>query len=296
MRYKISVLSSLAFLTLTIIFIALPLRAWAVHCLNALSCDIEGDLITCADPTSVCLTDATNPCGICVECVDNTTCVSGTSCNLTTHTCDSNPCVADNEICLTGDTCCSSTFSCQTAQVAPPIKRCISNTPPVSDCSGGNVACDSSGTCNNCLKPWEYTCSSANKCVKEKTWRCNPSTTPWSCEEVDSSSYYATQALCSAACVYTPPVGPGVLDPSANFPEPDNPQGLISAIIIILMPIVIVLGLLRAAQGGLMILTSQGNEQQLTEGKEIITSAVVGIIFAITGLGILRFVLNTFAK
>lgn len=75
-----------------------------------------------------------------------------------------------------------------------------------------------------------------------------------------------------------------------NFNSPEN---LIAAIVRILMIVSIVIGVARIIAGGYDIMMSQGNEQQLQQGKDTVTSAIMGILFGVAGVALLNIILKT---
>lgn len=79
----------------------------------------------------------------------------------------------------------------------------------------------------------------------------------------------------------------GLLD--LKDPAPEN---IISAVIKVLLIFSIFIGVLRIIEGGYYLMTSEGSEQKITEGKEVITSAVIGIIFGIVGVSLLNALLK----
>lgn len=79
----------------------------------------------------------------------------------------------------------------------------------------------------------------------------------------------------------------GLLD--LKDPAPEN---IIAAVVKVLLIFAIFIGVLRIIEGGYYLMTSEGSEQKLTEGKEIVTSAVIGIIFGVIGVSLLSALLK----
>lgn len=61
----------------------------------------------------------------------------------------------------------------------------------------------------------------------------------------------------------------------------------------ILIPITIIIGLFIIISSGYKILTSQGDPQELQTGKENLTSAIIGLIFVLMAVSILRVIIKT---
>lgn len=60
----------------------------------------------------------------------------------------------------------------------------------------------------------------------------------------------------------------------------------------IMLPIVIIVGMFIIILAGYKILTSQGNPQELQTGKENLTSAIIGLIFVLMAVSILRVIIK----
>lgn len=60
----------------------------------------------------------------------------------------------------------------------------------------------------------------------------------------------------------------------------------------IMIPITIIAGLFIIILSGYKILTSQGNPQELQTGKENLTSAIIGLIFVLMAVSILRVIIK----
>ncbi|MBU1970420.1 hypothetical protein KJ605_01445 [Patescibacteria group bacterium] len=69
-------------------------------------------------------------------------------------------------------------------------------------------------------------------------------------------------------------------------------MGLFSIINGIVLPLAVILGLFLIVLSGYKILTSQGNPQELQTGKENLTSAIIGLIFVLMAVSILRVIIK----
>lgn len=61
----------------------------------------------------------------------------------------------------------------------------------------------------------------------------------------------------------------------------------------IMIPITILMGVTSIMLNGYKILTSQGNPQELQAGKEGITSAIIGLLFSLMAVSILRVIIKS---
>jgi len=249
--------------------------------------------------------------GACVECNSNADCEAS---GKTDYTCNSSgqcippSCTAPGGDCVYGPSdlireCCSASgvnYTCNTA-----TERCEleSGSLPTCECAGsgdceslysetwecvpnsaGNTVCTASGSKNGICIDQPATASSYN-CVGGTN-----------CSVVyDTSGTYPTISACIAAgCASAAPPPGDALSGSGALPSPLDPGGLIERIVLFLIPIAILIALFRIIQGGYLIITSEGSETKISEGKEILTSAVVGLIFSLAGLAVLRVLINTF--
>ncbi len=60
----------------------------------------------------------------------------------------------------------------------------------------------------------------------------------------------------------------------------------------IMIPIIIIVGIFIIILAGYKIMTSQGNPQELQTGKENLTSAIIGLIFVLMAVSILRVIIK----
>ncbi len=121
---------------------------------------------------------------------------------------------------------------------------------------------------------------------------------------------YGTCSAPSDCCGYNPGGNPEVYtceagvcsDINATYPADSVPEytgplinfeNLVRAIFLIVLPVAVgFIGIPLIIINGYKILTSQGDPQRVQSGKEGLTSAVVGLIFVLLALSILRIMLN----
>ncbi len=75
-----------------------------------------------------------------------------------------------------------------------------------------------------------------------------------------------------------------------------SPEEIAASAYKILLPIVVILGVVVIAAAGYMFMTSQGQPDKVKEAGERLTAAVVGIVFVVLSLVILRVIINTLLK
>lgn len=94
----------------------------------------------------------------------------------------------------------------------------------------------------------------------------------------------------------TPKGSKDKLAPAPTFPKGFTDAleigGLVRVAAAILIPLAVGIAVFRIIVGGYHIMMSQGNEQELAEAKETLTSAIIGLIFAIAGLSVLGILVN----
>lgn len=79
----------------------------------------------------------------------------------------------------------------------------------------------------------------------------------------------------------------------AAFGSDGGTGGLIKRLFMIALPVAIILGLALIAKSGYMIMTSQGDPRRITEGKENLTAAIIGLLFVLLSIAILRVIIGT---
>jgi len=77
----------------------------------------------------------------------------------------------------------------------------------------------------------------------------------------------------------------------ADLPETDVPS-IVGRIIAGLFSAVGLIFFLLLIYGGLLWMTSRGNEQNVTKAKELLISAVIGLLIVLAGYAISRFVIS----
>jgi hypothetical protein len=80
----------------------------------------------------------------------------------------------------------------------------------------------------------------------------------------------------------------------AATPPPLQLTGFIKALYNIVFPASVMLGMFLILKSGYTLMTSQGDPQKTVEGKENLTSAIMGMIFVLASVGILRIIIGTF--
>uniref|UniRef100_A0A7C4TJJ6 Uncharacterized protein n=1 Tax=candidate division WWE3 bacterium TaxID=2053526 RepID=A0A7C4TJJ6_UNCKA len=87
---------------------------------------------------------------------------------------------------------------------------------------------------------------------------------------------------------YDPPGGSG-----GTQDDPLNFKNFMGVLYGILFPVVVILGFLKVVVAGYTIMTSQGDPQKIQEGKEDLTAAIMGLIFILGAVGILRILIGS---
>jgi len=72
--------------------------------------------------------------------------------------------------------------------------------------------------------------------------------------------------------------------------DKNNPNGLISLILTLGLGLAGGIAFLLILFGGLQIMTSAGNPEQLNAGRELVTSAVIGLILILFSIFLLQFI------
>ncbi len=124
----------------------------------------------------------------------------------------------------------------------------------------------------------------------------------------DAKVYAACEAhACASACIaggYTG--GQCVPNDQGNFScqctgTPPGPiigkgfdvSGLIKIVYNITLPLAIIIGFILIVVGGYMFMTSQGDPKKTMEAKEQLTSAIMGMLFVLLSIGILRILIGS---
>lgn len=208
-------------------------------------------------------------------------------------------CGSDND-CATNCSGNPSDFYCRKGQGGQPNTcetkvMCSTNPLNADDCTIDPA--NGAESCHQCSNFAPLYCQN-HKCIVT-TQACSDPNHPQAC--VNGGCAFCIDAYKYTCEGYRPPPGGSagtcVLQQqfqlnSVNFPNPLDPSGLIQAIITLLIPVAILISVLRALEGLYKIMTSQGNEQVLMEGKEILGSAFAALVLSLIGLS----VLNTIIK
>jgi hypothetical protein len=103
-------------------------------------------------------------------------------------------------------------------------------------------------------------------------------------------------------CVTDPvscPIGPGPGPGPGPEPAPKITkdfgtfEALLEKIHSLLFPVAILIGFFLTARCGYVLMTSQGNPEKVRDGKECFTSAIIGLVFVLISVGILRVIIGS---
>lgn len=91
-----------------------------------------------------------------------------------------------------------------------------------------------------------------------------------------------------------------LVTPNTTFAQPqvfvlgDGPNigDMLKSIYNIALPLGVVLAILLIMRAGYMFMTSQGDPQKVMAGKETLTSAIMGMLFVILSIAILRIIIG----
>lgn len=81
--------------------------------------------------------------------------------------------------------------------------------------------------------------------------------------------------------------------PAAGFSGDGDLLGVIGGLINVALSLLGAILLVLMVYAGILWTTSQGNEKQTTKAKEIIRTAIIGMLIALTAYSISNFVVNT---
>lgn len=73
----------------------------------------------------------------------------------------------------------------------------------------------------------------------------------------------------------------------------ENPEGLVSMITGIAIPLSVICVVLLLVYGGYILMTSSGNPDKLAEGRQVITNAIIGFVVILLCVAILMLISNT---
>jgi hypothetical protein len=103
----------------------------------------------------------------------------------------------------------------------------------------------------------------------------------------------------SERCVWKTENGSGAStcsgDSCPNLKNPLNintPQQFIGRVISVIFGLVGSIALLMFVYGGLLWMTSQGNDKQITKGKETLTWAAIGIVVIFSSYALVNYIIN----
>ena len=60
----------------------------------------------------------------------------------------------------------------------------------------------------------------------------------------------------------------------------------------VVLPLAVIMGFLLILKAGYALMTSQGDPSKVSEGKEDLTSAIMGLLFVFLSIGILRVIIK----
>lgn len=285
---------------------------------RAQQCVVCNSNTDCAAPNPACINDGETT-SACVQCETSGQCPSGQTCDTTQHRCTASAtCRSPEETCgasapsgLGGLGCCSATtFSCQWENGVGSIMRCLSSSATAPACT-----CDLPTQCSD---PARYFCDTSARgrglcrdnsadpisglCVERpseaRIYKC---TTGAGCTECPASSpdpfcFYNDLQSCNQGCAgLQEELETGrELEQSGEFPNLLDPTELIRTVATGVGILILIAAGFQAALGGYHLLTSEGDPQKIQMGHDELTSAVIGVIMGIIGIGFLQFVVRTF--
>ena len=157
------------------------------------------------------------------------------------------------------------------------------------DCATTTVSCLGTSPCDNFCNETNFVCY-AGTCQEERYY-CFSGSTP-SCQ-LSITLGTTTDPTCPGTPCDTTGGPP---PPGEPFPEALEPSGLITGVAALLVPVAILFSVARMIQGGYYIMLSRGDEAKIIEGKEIFTSAVIGLVLSLTGIAVLNVIFKTFIQ
>ena len=161
---------------------------------------------------------------------------------------------------------------------SPPLPVCDCGTS--APCSSGEVCQNAPGICQNQGNVGNL----PGLCVLE-TFDCSGPPNYVCSPNPNGTGSLTDCSACEASPTTTP-----------LFPSALTPGGLISGVAGLLVPIALIISIARAIQGGYYIMMSRGDEAKIIEGKEIFTSAVIGLVLSLTGIAVLNVIFKTFIQ
>ncbi len=188
-------------------------------------------------------------------------------------------------VCVSGtpDPCCDNPgedYVCTAMGPAPPTYRCQ----PVPTCTAYyNQACSSITDCCQTTHP-TWTCLGGH-CVTAGGTACSGN---GCCPGMISY-------ICNAGnCVFDPT---GTCDPSVEVFPYTGPvvtfNDLVARIYALLFPIGIMIGVGFIIKAGYILMTSEGNPQKVKDGQEELTAALIGTLFIMLAIALLRVIISS---
>ncbi len=129
-----------------------------------------------------------------------------------------------------------------------------------------------------------FYCPSSDDDDDVSSGSCNPDlcrTT--SCSNGGQAQCVSNQCVCSG----------GNGDTQEISGDPNALNELTTIIFNILMPASVIIGILLIVKAGYTLMTSQGDPAKTQDGKEQLTSAIMGLLFVLLSIGILRAIVST---
>lgn len=190
----------------------------------------------------------------------NSECASGTICSPTTLKCVVEPGCTTDDQCGTGSKCNAGKCVVTTTATCTSNSGCATGqTCNAGKCISGQTACTTNASCGN-----GQTCN-AGKCVTSPTATPSTGTTP--------------AGTTSTVTALTNPL------------KISSAGDLIKNLINFILGFVGVIAAAMIVYGGIVYMTSAGNDQRIQQGKNILTYAIVGLIISIAAGIIVNLVL-----
>ena len=173
--------------------------------------------------------------------------------------------------------CCNYSYDCTgITLLGGPVYRCCTKMipPPADTCSVVN------GYLENDCKTGKVCNDSATACVA-----CSSGTGGICFKSTDG-----TQFINNCCAGYMCPETVSGIVPC--IPGNEQVRKLLTTITGILLPLAVILGMGLIVRNGYRLMTSQGDPTKLQEGKEGLTSAIIGLIFILMAVSILRVIIK----
>jgi hypothetical protein len=266
-------------------------------------------------------------------CNNDTDCASGvcsgtpSRCQPKTVGADCDPTIPSNCQCGTSASCMYSSsgggYTCQAGSCIPEgsATSCSTLGDPLGwgNCcqqiaADRHIICNSSNRCvwdgNTCLTAGATCTSGSTDCCKSANLSCqNSGAGTWTCSVTNmAGTPCTTEGACGTsggeckpgfkctggACVAVSAADPCVLSLSNTYNTYLNSfDSLLAAIYRLLFPIGIVLGVFFIVLAGYKIMVSEGNPQKVKEGQEELTAAVLGTLFILLSVVLLRIIIKS---